>query len=574
MSSPIRFGVFTFLQRETQSLDRKLFVLTAASGMANALNLAVINASVEALQNGGPSWQHFLWFCLSIALFVYSFRYVLYESTRIAEAAICSVRVRLADKIRRSDLLTLESIGEADIHARITRDTGAIAQAARPLFAVAQAVVMIVFTIIYIATVSPMAMLLCVTLIAGGAGIYLKDRKRYEEGLNDASKQEDRLFDSLNGLLRGFKELRINKLKSDDVFDDFHATAAQVRESRTSVMILFSNNVIFIEMFFVILLGAIAFVLPILSDSFSTSATKIVAAILFFFGPLVNVVTMIPVLAQVNVTVDNLRRLEATLDEALEKSAEWETSPLTDFRAFRSIRLEGISFTYRDPDGNATFQVGPIDGEVRRGEILFLVGGNGSGKTTFMKLFTALYRPAQGGIRVDDVEIGPTNIQSYRNLFSTIFTDFHLFDKLHGLKDAAPERVNALLRVMDISHKTVFGDGRFSNIQLSTGQRKRLALVVSYLEDKAVYIFDEVAADQDPQFRRYFYETLLPEMKSAGKTVVVVSHDDRYFHIADRVLHMDYGALLNLPRDATQGGHPRKRPAGRSLKPAPQEPGQ
>jgi len=571
MKNLMRLGILGFLQHETHALNRKLVVLTAVSGIANAMNLAVINAAVDALRGGGPSWQHFVWFGLSIGLFVYSLRYILYESTRIAEEAICSVRLRLADKIRRSDLLTLESIGEADIHARISRDTAAIAQAARPLFAAAQGAVMILFIMAYIALVSPVAMLLCLILIAGGAGKYFRDREAYDKGLNDASKQEDELFDSLNGLLKGFKELRINKLKSDDVFEEFESTSTRVREVRTRVMVLFSNNIIFVEMFFVLLLGAAAFVLPVIATSFSSSATKIVAAILFFFGPLSNVVTLIPMLAQVNVTVENLQRLEVTLDQALAKSAEHEASPSADLSSFHTIRLEGVCFTYRDADGNPTFQAGPIDGEVRRGEILFLVGGNGSGKTTLLKLFTALYSPAQGAIRVDDVAVGPANIQSYRNLFSAIFSDFHLFDKLHGLRDAAPERVNALLRLMEISDKTAFGNGRFTNTHLSTGQRKRLALVVSYLEDKPVYVFDEVAADQDPHFRRYFYETLLPELKSAGKTVVMVSHDDRYFHVADRVLQMDYGKLTELPRDDTKSS-PRKRPVRRAKKQESQGP--
>ena len=400
---------------------------------------------------------------------------------------------------------------------------------------------MIVFTMGYIAMVSPVAMLLCLILIAGGAGKYFKDRKAYDMGLQDASKREDELLDALNGLLKGFKEIRINKLKSDDVFEEFQSAATRAREVRTRVMVLFSNNIIFVEMFFVILLGAVAFVLPVVATSFTGSATKIVAAILFFFGPLSNVVVMIPMLAQVNVTVDNLQRLEATLDEGLAKSAGYETSPLVDLSSFSAIRFEGVCFSYRHPAGNATFQVGPFDGEVRRGELLFLVGGNGSGKTTFLKLFTALYSPAQGAIHVDDTEIGPANVQSYRNLFSAIFSDFYLFEKLHGLSEAAPERVNALLRLMQISSKTSFAEGRFTDTHLSTGQRKRLALVVSYLEDKPVYIFDEVAADQDPPFRRYFYETLLPELKASGKTVVVVTHDDRYLHVADRVLQMEYG---------------------------------
>jgi putative ATP-binding cassette transporter len=538
----MNFGVLGFLQRETHALDRKLLLLTAVSGVANAMNLAVINAAVEALRGDGPSWQHFVWFSLSIALFVYSLRYILYESTRIAEAAICSVRLRLADKIRRSDLRALESIGEADIYARISRDTSTIAQAARPLFAAAQGAVMVFFTLGYIATVSPIAMLLCLALIGGGAAKYFSNREAYDKGLSDASQQEDELFVSLNGLLKGFKELRINRAKSDAVFQQFRLAADQVLESRTRVMILFSNNIIFVEMFFVILLGAVAFVIPVLSTPSAGSVAKIVAAILFFFGPLTNVVTLIPMLAQVNVTVENLQRLEATLDDALAKSTETAAvSSLDD--AFNQIRLAGVCFTYRDPDGTATFRVGPIDVEIRRGEILFLIGGNGSGKTTFLKLFTALYRPTLGAIYVDDMQITPENIQSYRNLFSAIFSDFHLFDKLHGLNDVGPERVTALLRLMRISDKTEFEHRRFTHIQLSTGQRKRLALVVSYLEDKEVYVFDEVAADQDPEFRCYFYETLLADLKCRGKTVVVVSHDDRYFHVADRILQMNYGEL-------------------------------
>jgi len=553
------FGIFSFLQRETRALDRKLIILTITSGIANAMNLAVINAAVDALRGGRPPWQHLVWLGLSIALFVYSLRYVLYESTKITEAAICSVRLRLADKIRQSDLLALEGIGEADIHARISRDTAAIAQATRPLFAAAQGAIMILCTIAYIAIVSPVAMLLCVILILAGGVKYLRDRAAYDKGLQDASKREDELSESLSGLLRGFKELRINKAKSDDVYGEFESTATQVREVRNLVMVMFSNNIIFIEMFFLLLLGAIVFVLPVLATSFTGSATKIVAAILFFFGPLSNVVSMVPVLAQVNVTVDNLQRLEATLDRALAQSAGHETSPRVDMSAFNAIRFEGVWFTYRDPDGNATFELGPIDGEVRRGEVLFLVGGNGSGKTSFLKLLTALYWPAHGNIRVDGVPIGPANIQSYRNLFSAIFSDFYLFEKLHGLRNAAPERVNALLASMDLSHKTTFSNGCFSDTQLSTGQRKRLALVVAYVEDKPVYVFDEVAADQDAHFRDYFYETLLLELKKAGKTVVVVTHDDRYYHIADRVLEMDYGKLREFSAVA-KSATPRKRP--------------
>jgi putative ATP-binding cassette transporter len=404
-------------------------------------------------------------------------------------------------------------------------------------------------------------------MIAGGVGVYLKDRKSYEDGLQQASVCEDELFTALNGLLKGFKELRINNLKSNDVFEEFGSTCARVRDVRCRVMYQFANNVVFVESFFQMLVGGMVFVLPVLSPSFGGSVVKIVAAVLFMIGPLTNVVMMIPVISQVEVTVKNIQRLEARLDEAVARSAAEGLEAPGDLSGFGEIRLDDVMFSYRAVDGTEAFRMGPLSATVRRGEILFLVGGNGSGKTTFMKLFTALYHPEQGSIRVDGAAVTRNNVQSYRELFSTIFTDFHLFDKLYGLRDADPARVDELLRVMEISSKTSYRDGRFSTIQLSTGQRKRLALVVSCLEDKPVYVFDEVAADQDPHFRTYFYEVMLPNLKQAGKTVVAVSHDDRFFHVADRVVRMEYGRLEETP--APRPVKPRRpRAPRRSAQPA------
>ena len=322
--------------------------MTAASGVANALILAVINAAVAAQQKGGPTGRYFVLFLLTVGLFVYSLRYMLYESSRIAEEAIRSVRERLADKIRRSDLLALESIGESDIHARVSRDTAAIVQVARPLFSAAQSAVMVFFTMAYIAIVSPVAVLICLGMILGGVGVYLKDRKRFEDGLQEASRSEDDLFGSLTGLLRGFKELRINRLKSDDVFAEFTTIAKRVRDTRVLVMRQYSNNVVFVETFFVLLIGSMVFVLPVMSPAFSGSVIKVVAAILYMMGPLSNVVIMIPVLSQVNVTVDNLRRLESELDGAVGRSAEGEEAP-DAIREFQAIRFEGRALTIAPP---------------------------------------------------------------------------------------------------------------------------------------------------------------------------------------------------------------------------------
>jgi putative ATP-binding cassette transporter len=159
-------------------------------------------------------------------------------------------------------------------------------------------------------------------------------------------------------------------------------------------------------------------------------------------------------------------------------------------------------------------------------------------------LLTGLYAPLSGSIRIDGISLDRDSIASYREMFSIVFGDFFLFDRLYGIEDIDTKRVTALIREMDLDKKTSFSQGSFTNINLSTGQRKRLALIAALLDNKPVCVFDEVAADQDPVFRKYFYEAFLIKLKNEGKTVIAVSHDDRYFHVADRIIKMDYGKVI------------------------------
>jgi putative ATP-binding cassette transporter len=174
---------------------------------------------------------------------------------------------------------------------------------------------------------------------------------------------------------------------------------------------------------------------------------------------------------------------------------------------------------------------------------VFIIGGNGSGKSTLLKLLTGLYRPSGGCLLVDGVPVLWRDIQRYRELVSIIFSDFHLFQRLYGLPDVDEKSVNSLLDTMQLLGKTSFDRGCFSTLELSTGQRKRLALIVALLEDRPIIVFDEWAADQDPEFRRYFYEVLLKDLKKRGKTVIAVTHDDHYFQHCDKLVKMDLGAI-------------------------------
>ena len=178
------------------------------------------------------------------------------------------------------------------------------------------------------------------------------------------------------------------------------------------------------------------------------------------------------------------------------------------------------------------------------GELVFLVGGNGSGKTTLSKLLVGLYSPEDGEVRLNDALITDKNREVYRQHFSVVFSDYFLFDSLLGL-DAPDLDDNArkYLSLLRLENKLKIQDGVLSTTDLSQGQRKRLALLTAYLEDRSIYVFDEWAADQDPLFKEIFYYQLLPELKARGKTVVVISHDDKYYHVGDRIIKLDDGKL-------------------------------
>jgi putative ATP-binding cassette transporter len=233
------------------------------------------------------------------------------------------------------------------------------------------------------------------------------------------------------------------------------------------------------------------------------------------------------------------------LDEQLSGASPPPVSQVARPPAIRpELRLEGVTFTYAQDGSSEGFTVGPVDFVARAGEIVFITGGNGSGKTTLMKLMAGLYRPDSGRMVLGETVFSPSTEAWIRDQISIIFSDFHMFRRLYGLGEPDPERITGLLHEMQIDHKTAVQGDSFTTINLSTGQRKRLALIVTLLEDKPVVIFDEWAADQDPSFRKKFYEEILPSLKAKGKVVICVTHDDRYFDVADRRLKMEFGRIV------------------------------
>jgi putative ATP-binding cassette transporter len=541
-------GLLQLIDRESPISVRKLAGMAILSGFANALVLAVINAAASS-GNSTSEFRYIILFALTVAIYMRAQSYLMVRSAVVVETVLYSIRLRFIDLVRRADALPLERIGTSVIYSSISKELVSISQATGEIVAGVQSSLMVFFAIGYLSVLSWTAFLITVSVAVIGLSIHVRKARERQADVHEAVRRENRFLDLFTQFLSGFNEAKINRRVGDALAENLRQAGESLREIKTRVSRQFSSHFIFSQVAFYFMIACVVFLLPRFNESNPVLLTKTTATLLFIIGPLTTVISSIPVFAVANVAVSNVESLENSLASAMER--EPVKGPPPTLHAFRSIRIAGVVFDYTDAKGETTFQVGPIDLEIPAGETLFIVGGNGSGKSTFLRLLTALYYPRRGTILLDGVPITAANVQDYRNLFSVIFTDYHLFDRIYGQEVPDSAEVFALLEQFELQDKVSLEGIRWSTTSLSTGQRKRLALIVSLLQRKPIMVFDEWAADQDPVFRKYFYEVLLPQMKAQGKTIIAATHDDRYFDVADRVLRMDFGQIE--PWDPTAG---------------------
>lgn len=551
------------LRKDLKENVAPLAVFTLITGMANAALISFINTGAEYVTNDQVSHRVFLLFLISLMIYILGKRYVAMRSAVLVEAILNKIRYRLADKIRHAELATLEARGTSPFYARLGQDTVKVSNFTASVITAIQAVILIVFTTLYISTISIRAFVLVTIMLSVCFLVYSSRRKVFRAMWLKLSEYETRFYEKLGHILDGFKEIKINRSKNESVLQDFAVVNEEMKDYKTGLVQAYIRLSIFSQAFFFILLGSVIFVFPQFHEEYATNIIKITAAILFISGPFEIVLNGNQQLANANSSARNILELEAELEEVLRQNEmtieaqnhpeAFEELPFSD-----NIRFHNLSFAYPPVKGrDYIFEVGPIDLTIKKGELIFITGGNGSGKSTFLKLMTGLYQPQAGQILVDvdeagrpDTTVTPANYQQYRNLFTTIFTDFHLFDKLYGIKDTDPAAINEVLKNMELSaDKTTYREGGFTNLRLSTGQKKRLALTTCIIEDKPIYIFDEVAADLDPEFRDKYYFEIIRELRARNKTVIVVSHDRYYWTVPDRLLEMANGKMRELTKE-------------------------
>ena len=519
-------------------------LLAAAAGLAGgAASVGLIALIQVALAREGTSSGMLLAFaglCLA-ALFARIASQAL--MIRLAQGSTYRLYVHLSRQILAVPLRQIEKVGTHRLLAALTEDVPAIAGAllGAPVLCVNAAI--LVCCLAYLGWLSPPLLLGVLGFLALGAFSYYLGVWQALGRLNLARREQDSLMKHFRGLTEGIKELKLHRDRREVFLGQLlDATAAGLRDHNTAGLTIYAAAGAWGQLLFLVGIGLLLFA-PQLEDLPRAVMRGYVLAILYAASPLETIMSWLPIMGRALVALRAVEDLGLSLDAGAEGAS---VSPSVSPLPCEVIDLDGVTHAYHGAEEDG-FHLGPIDFRLRRGELVFVAGGNGSGKTTLAKLLVGLYVPAAGEVRLDGRPVGDGDRESYRQLFSAIFADAYLFDRVLGTEFAAVAAEAAgYLALLELTDKVRMEGERFSTTDLSQGQRKRLALLAAYLEDRPVYVFDEWAADQDPRFKDVFYVRLLPELKARGKAVVVISHDEQYFHLADRVVKLDYGTVSEM----------------------------
>ena len=541
--------LLSYLYRQSWPLLLFSSLTGILSGLSGAALVAVIGKglSAEATQLNSLA----LWFFSLAVVHLLTKSASEISLLRLTQAAICELRISLSRKLLAAPQKRLQALGKPGLLVILTKDVDTFNQSFISLPVAFGNVIIIATCFVYMAWLSWLLCLLVVLFVVVGVLSFRLAERGPLRLLERVREQMDTLYQHFRDLIEGSKELQLNRARGHLFIDKVLASEAwEYRSNVIASMKGFSVVVNFGTVLFYVAIGTLLFVVPQWLPQPAEIMSTITLTLLYLVRPISELVVSIPVVRSAEVALGNIQKLGHDLVQR-DGAAAFSAQPTPTLLSSATIQatgkgwtleLRGLRHHYPSSSDDSQFVLGPLDLSIRQGEILYIVGGNGSGKTTLAMLILGLYRPDEGSILLNGTPVSEDNIDAYRQNFSAVFADFHLFEHLlESDQTALGERARHYIDVLGMTHKVKVADGKFSTVNLSTGQRKRLALVSAYLEDRPIYLFDEWAADQDPVFKCVFYTELLPELKSRGKTVIVITHDDAYFNCADRVIKLEDG---------------------------------
>ncbi len=531
--------LFVVLVRSSWVAGLMSATLGALSGMASLWLITLIHQALtnDANENAALS-RYFALACVMVLVTQVTAKCLL---VRLSQATAARLRYELCSQIIAAPLRSLESVGPHRLLATLIDDVNAITSALSALPGVCANAMVLVCGLAYLTSLSMPLAAATIVMASIGVASFMLGLRVANTHLKQARDDQDEVVKQLRAMIHGIKELKGNKIRClDFVYDVLLPADTSMRHRLINGLSIQGFAHSWGRLFLFIGIGLLLFAWPMFAEVSMATLTGYVLTILYLTYPLDGILGWLPAMNGASIAVAKIEQLGLMIDQTEGRSSE----PCVP--AFRSLSLADVEYRYNSPDGHG-FTLGPISLNLSQGEVLFVAGGNGSGKTTLAKLLTGLYVPEGGQVCLNGQPVTDDSRPDYRQLFSTIFVEGHLFDRLLGV-DIVRNELQRWLELLGVQDKVDVETGRLLTNQLSRGQHKRLALLVACLDDRPIFVFDEWAAEQDPSFKDVFYCEILPELSRRGKTVVAITHDDRYFSAADRILKLVDGRLSDAAR--------------------------
>lgn len=534
----------TLLVRSKKALGFML-VLGIFNSILNAGLLIFINNTI--IKQPIPFFPEYDW-ALFIAIILASLvcsRFFQTYMIRLTNNLLFDFEIMILKKLRMASYQDFEEIGNEKIYTAIndTKVLGSIPEVFMNAF---NSLIVILCCFGYLFFISPVGATLVVVAMVLLLVFYLVRNNAIEKDLNERRDLQNSYYQYLADMLHGFKELKMGITRSNNILSKFLVkNRVKGKDIAIDTSIKYMDNELTGYYSWYIILGIVMFVLPVYFNISTEKTTAFLVTILYLIGPVAVLITLIPTYTMVKISVERLNLIEQMLDPIQDRIVP---SKLENAAPFEEIRLENVTYFYNDEERNQKFYLQPVNLTIKKGEIIFITGGNGSGKSTFGNLLTGLYKPYEGAIYFNDQKIDSGQLMYYSDKIAAVFTTNYIFSENYDefeLKENTGELKAHIdmMKMQEVLHLDEERDVFDKN--LSKGQQKRLALIYALLEEKEIIILDEWAAEQDPGFRKYFYEEILPQLKEQGKTIIAITHDDEYFDRATRVIKFNFGKIVS-----------------------------
>jgi putative ATP-binding cassette transporter len=545
LHGPRSLGLLAFLLRASRGVVVVSILAGLAAGVCGVGLVILIQAELAYERPTSPAA---LWGFVALCVVSALARVVgQVGMVKLGQRAVADLSLHMVRRTLELPLRAFEAIDTSALLAALTEDTVLIANAMVGVPHLCINIPIVAACLVYIAWLSPLIFVCGVGFAALAIAAFVALSRLGVTRLRRARALQDILVGHFRALVGGFRELKLHRgRRTAYLAESLEPTMASVRSEMVSGLRCFSVADGWSQLAFFGFIGVVLFAIPRLQPIDRPTQVAAVLVVLYLLTPLDFILTWLPVLGRARASLHKLQALIPVL-ESHGNEADVRPLPSRPLMVNDSVSLDRVTFRYRNGHEDAGFTLGPVELTLRPGEIVIVAGGNGSGKTTLVKLISGLYEPDAGGLRLDGRLLQHEEREAYRQLVSVVFADGHVFPDFLGL--SAPnvaERASDGLQRLGLARQVSVRGRTFCAPELSQGQRRRLALLGAWLEDRPICILDEWAAHQDITFKKIFYQKLLPEMRAAGKALLVISHDESYFHVADRVIRLQDGRLLDL----------------------------